>query len=577
MSKPTTDVVLEVAPTAASLVLVRAYLDKWNLSYSASLSLDSRFKNIVHAVLGKPTPSTPCPLAVVHIKFALSDDLRDVASYEIEGERHIYKLKDHIHFDERILDRILRRKIAMKQANLVDVSDEYTRARVAPPKYDDDAKPSSDDNDAKAKEVGDEKAKDDDEAFESLDDMDAVEARLRKLFREGDTNNDGHLTYLEFRTILKKIQRNMRKEEVDLLFTQADVDGNCRIVYNEFISFAMDVLRRLSAGRKYQHRFEDLKEDYKALLSEELEPTVKALRQAFDAADYVPPNAMGRTRDYKLTYDLFFKCLSSPLANLSREEINMIMALSPMDDDGKFEYAGFEKVLYEAMYRVSQGQSLALATDIAAYLRGQFEHAHEIWASSLDEEAPAGRLPRRVLFESLHGLKRLMLNRIQCIVVIGLAVIDEIDGLVDYEAFANRAGPKIRELIHPNHVSRRLRMARTDEATIAAIFQGVDDQAGLESILVSAFQREDSDHDGVLRLDEFRAAMEHTTLDLSSEQVVSMMAAADENGDGCIDYAEFVQFAVVNLVQLKKEARLLQISEEEEDDDEIDDAKSDAK
>ncbi|EQC38475.1 hypothetical protein SDRG_04183 [Saprolegnia diclina VS20] len=575
MSEPTGDdvVVPEVAPTAASLVLVRAHLDRWNISYSASLSLDPRFKNIVHAVLGKPTPSTPCPLAVVHIKFALTDDLRDVASYEIEGERHIYKLKDHIQFDERILDRIRRRKIAMKQANLVDVSDEYTNARVAPPKYDDDAKPVSDDHKA-----DDDKTKDDDDALGSMEDMDAVEARLRKLFREGDINNDGHLTYLEFRTILKKIQRNMRKEEVDLLFTQADVDGNCRIVYDEFISFAMDVLRRLSAGRKYQHRFEDLKDDYKALLSEELEPTVKALRQAFDAADYVPPNAMGRTRDFRLTYDLFFKCLSSPLANLSREEINMIMALSPMDDDGKFEYAGFEKVLYEAMYRVSQGQSLALATDIAAYLRGQFDHAHEIWASSLDEEAPAGRLPRRVLFESLHGLKRLMLNRIQCIVVIGLAAQDEVDGLVDYEAFATRAGPKIRELIHPNHVSRRLRMARTDEATIAAIFSGVDDQAGLESVLVRAFQREDSDHDGVLRLDEFRAAMEHTTLDLSSEQVVSMMAAADENGDGCVDYAEFVQFAVVNLVQLKKEARLLQISEEEEDDAEEDnDAKSDAK
>ncbi|OQR83160.1 ChlRe radial spoke protein 7-like protein [Achlya hypogyna] len=564
---------VEVVKAGSSLVLVRRYLDSWKLSYSASLSPDPRYKHVIHATLGKPRPDTPCPLAVVHIKFTLREDLREIQSYEIEGERHIYRLRDNIQFDERLLDRVVRRKIALKQSGMLDLTDDYIDSRVPEPKYESDAKDNDDANtDAKSDTTLDAKTDAKDDA--STDDMDAIEARLLKFFHEGDLNNDGSLTYLEFRTILKRIQRDMRKEEIDLLFTQADVDGNCRIVYEEFVVFAMDILRRLSRGREYQDRFEDLKDDYKALLSEELEPTINVLRQAFDAADYVPPNAMGRTRDFKLSYDLFFKCLSSPLANLSREEINMMIALSPMDDDGKFEYAGFEKTLYEAMYRVSQSQSLALATDIEPYLVESFAAAHAAWARKLDDglEAPAGRLPRTVLFDALHALKRLMLNRIQCIVVIGLAVPDGDDGLVDYAAFATRAAPKIRELIHPNHLSRRLRMARTDEATIAAIFRGVDDAAGLESVLVETFKREDTDHDGVLGLDEFRAAMAHTTLDLNDEQIASMMVAADVNGDGYIDYAEFVQFAVVSLVQLKKEDRLLQIAEAKEHDEDDDDA-----
>ncbi|OQS07279.1 hypothetical protein THRCLA_00726 [Thraustotheca clavata] len=553
---------LDVIKTASSLVLVSRYLDSWKLSYSASLSIDPRYTHIIHAILGKPRPDTPCPLAVVHIKFTLKDDLREVLSYEIEGERHIYRLRDNIEFDERILDRIIRRKIAIKQSGLIDLSDNYINSRIHEPKYDQDVK------DAKDHESKDEE-------------MDAIEQRLLRMFRESDVNHDGSLTYLEFRTLLKTIQKDMRKEEVDLLFTQADVDHNCRIAYEEFVQFAMDVIRRLSAGHEYQDHFEELKDDYKIMLSEELEPAVKALRQAFEAADYCPPNSMGRTHEYKLNYDLYYKCLSSPLANLSREEINMMIALTPMDDDGKFEYVGFEKILYEAMYRVSQGQSLALTSDIEPYLVSSFQAAEAMWRTSLDDQAdiPLGRVPRSVLFDALHTLKRLMLNRLQCIIVIGLAVEGD-DSLVDYTVFAQRAGPKIRELIHPNHLSRRIRMARTDEAKVASIFTGVDDEAGLENVLLEAFYREDQDNDGVLNLDEFKSAMYRTTLGLTDEQIVSMMAVADENGDGFIDYSEFVRFAVINLVQLKKEDRLIQIAEAkdcEEDDEDENDVKSDAK
>ncbi|ETW07521.1 hypothetical protein H310_02022 [Aphanomyces invadans] len=540
----------------SSVIQVRRYLIGLNLSYTASVTVDHRYRHIVHAVLGKPRPDTPCPLAVVHVKFTLKDDMREILSFEIENDRHVYRLRDNIEFDERLLDRVIARKVALKRSGLIDLSDEYTRSRVKEPRYD-IVEPNPDAIDA-----------------------DAVKVQLLDLFKAYDRNGDGSISVVEFRNAIRS--GLIQEDHVELLFTQADLDRNGCINYEEFAKAAVDILSRMPSGYKFKAQFNELYDDYLDYFHTECATTMSILNQAFEAADYLPPNASGRTKADCLSYDMFRKCLASPLANLSREEINLAISLVPMNDEGKLPYANFDRILAKVMFYIAQGQSLALAVDIESYLLDTFEAAEKAWDPTT--VTPKGLLPRSVLFECMHTLKKLMLSRGQVVLLIGYAKdsesqvssSDDGDGgspmaLINYISYATTAAGMIRQFINPRNVAKRMQLCKNDVNTVAAIFHGVS-EVGLERILMEAFETEDRDCNGVLDMDEFQAAMRHTSLGLTDEEIASLLAVADTNGDGYVDIDEFSYFAVHHLVQLKRQ-NLLRLTEDNNDDEDGDGGK----
>ncbi|KAL1510454.1 hypothetical protein AB1Y20_006761 [Prymnesium parvum] len=69
----------------------------------------------------------------------------------------------------------------------------------------------------------------------------------------------------------------------------------------------------------------------------------------------------------------------------------------------------------------------------------------------------------------------------------------------------------------------------------------------LEDLLHRAFAKGDADHDGMLNMAEFKATitrMNNEVLKLSDKEVLRLMAEADVNGDGMVEYKEFVPLAV---------------------------------
>ncbi|KAF0775548.1 hypothetical protein AaE_000751, partial [Aphanomyces astaci] len=288
----------------------------------------------------------------------------------------------------------------------------------------------------------------------------------------------------------------------------------------EFAQAAVDVLSRMPSGYKFKAQFNELYDDYLDYFHTECATTMAILNQAFAAADYLPPNASGRTKADCLSYDMFRKCLASPLANLSREEINLAISLVPMNDEGKLPYANFDKILAKALFYIAQGQSLGLAVDIESYL--------------------------------LTTLKKLMLSRGQVVLLIGYAkdnshdsprhpsssVDDSLDRdaavvMVDYVPYATTAAGMIRQFINPHNVAKRMQRCKNDVNAVAAIFHGVS-ETGLEMIVMEAFESEDRDGNGVLDMDEFRAAMKHTSLGLSDEEITSvfnLLRLAEGEGD----------------------------------------------
>ncbi|POM57938.1 Hypothetical protein PHPALM_37489 [Phytophthora palmivora] len=81
------------------------------------------------ATFSKPTAQTPAPEAVARLYFHLSADHQRVHGFTVEQDPHYHDL-EIVKFDEAILDRVIRRKLQLQVARLIDLSDEFASTRV---------------------------------------------------------------------------------------------------------------------------------------------------------------------------------------------------------------------------------------------------------------------------------------------------------------------------------------------------------------------------------------------------------------------------------------------------------------
>ena len=85
-----------------------------------------------------------------------------------------------------------------------------------------------------------------------------------------------------------------------------------------------------------------------AVFKHELEETVTLLKQMFDDADYVPPHQKKQNRPPSIPREEFRAALMLPEVGLTPREVNMVMAMAPLDDAGaRVLYSGFDTILYE--------------------------------------------------------------------------------------------------------------------------------------------------------------------------------------------------------------------------------------
>uniref|UniRef100_H3HAW6 Uncharacterized protein n=1 Tax=Phytophthora ramorum TaxID=164328 RepID=H3HAW6_PHYRM len=81
------------------------------------------------ATFSRPTPQTPSPEAVARLYFHLSADHQRVRGFTVEQDPHFHDL-EAFKFNEAVLDRVVRRKLQLQSARLVDLSDEFASTRV---------------------------------------------------------------------------------------------------------------------------------------------------------------------------------------------------------------------------------------------------------------------------------------------------------------------------------------------------------------------------------------------------------------------------------------------------------------
>jgi len=147
--------------------------------------------------------------------------------------------------------------------------------------------------------------------------------------------------------------------------------------------------------------------------------------------------------------------------------------------------------------------------------------------------------------------------------VVNVRMKDPWDGNYNIEVVSKTTGQLASKVITKKEASKI-------EAWYEANHVNSSDLAELHGLLISLFKEADVDNTKTLAYDEFIACMEKAELGISSHELHLVMAEADDNDDGVIDYDEFVPIALdlIQAFKARAHARRKQQEQSEQVDEE---------
>lgn len=83
----------------------------------------------VRVTFSRPSAAHPAPAAVIHVRFVLSEALDSVWGFAIEEDPHVWPTADAA-FNDRVLNRVLERKLRLRDRQLVDLFDDFASSRL---------------------------------------------------------------------------------------------------------------------------------------------------------------------------------------------------------------------------------------------------------------------------------------------------------------------------------------------------------------------------------------------------------------------------------------------------------------
>ena len=147
-------------------------------------------------------------------------------------------------------------------------------------------------------------------------------------FKQFDRNGDGSIDRSELTNALMASGGSFTKQEIDVIFTAADVDGNGEIDYEEFIALmcpsASDIVE------KFRGKYKNLND-------------VKAAFKMFD-----------RNGDGALSKDELASAMKSSGESYSDIEVNAIFSLGDVDGDGEITLEEFIALMKPSAAQVVQ-------------------------------------------------------------------------------------------------------------------------------------------------------------------------------------------------------------------------------
>eukprot|EP00753_Platysulcus_tardus_P014045 PLAT4000.3.p1 GENE.PLAT4000.3~~PLAT4000.3.p1 ORF type:complete len:655 (-),score=371.52 PLAT4000.3:74-2038(-) len=381
---------------------------------------------------------------------------------------------------------------------------------------------------------------DDDLISEAVADWEDV---LVRLFEEADLNKSGSLDLREFRLLLHSSELGLGESEMALLMAQADSNDDGEIDYAEFVPVAVDILATLRAG-----------EEARAELAEEEDAaSEEAMRLLFESERGFVLKAIANgcaeldaDRTGLLTRKQLRRVLEGSSIGLTRGEVNVVLGHLDSDEFGLVEYADVPSLLFEMWHSMLRDSILQRKSgDLQRYLLDL------CIAADYDR---SGLLTVDEMSDVLGSSRHLLLGKLQRLTLVAGLDRNE-DGKIDYRASVPMLTRSVRHMYHPKAVALKARLIHRAEVQPVALLTNRDE---LEAELLALFRDFDRDRNGVLDREEFRTCIQTTGL-VDERNIDSLMLLTDRDGDGEIDYEEFLEMGYDILLYLERERTIREL------------------
>jgi len=258
-----------------------------------------------------------------------------------------------------------------------------------------------------------------------------VEQIVVELFKQYDSDGNGHLDPGEFQSLMHDLQVRIGfpVSEIDRFLAEADRNQDDRIEYEEFIPLALQIIQSLYAKTRPGAPEELPRPQLIHGLSErQFDDTCARIFQRFDAHD-----------TGVLTVDLFKNALQHHDLGLTRREVNAILFRAPRDEYGRVPYAEFLRDLFPLLQHLTAARisDTELENDeIYGLIMEKLQAADETESGVLSIEAVS-----TCIQEAGMGLSRL-----QAFTVVSEAETDD-EGNILFAEFVPRAVAIIRSML----------------------------------------------------------------------------------------------------------------------------------
>ena len=390
-------------------------------------------------------------------------------------------------------------------------------------------------------------------------------SNIKESFKKFDANGDGAISRAELKNAMK-----ISDNELDIVFALGDLDGDGEISMSEFVLIMSPLAK--NAVNRFRNCFKDINDLINAFKSfdtngdgsisqQELSAGMRNMRMSFSneetnaifaAADInqdgeiaytefvslmIPTagNALAKFRksfgnannakaafskfdsdgDAEITFDELRNGMGS---NFNDNEIRSVFALGDTDQDGTISYLEFAKLM------------IPNSMDILSKFWKCFRDAKVIRQAfkSFDVDGD-GKITKQEVAQGMNKSNRdFTMEDIE--LLFNLADKDG-DGQIDFTEFALIMTPSAPERIS------KLKKKYPNKAAVQA-----------------AFKKFDANNDGAIDAGELAMGLKNSGVNLTDQEIETIFAVADIDGDGQIDISEFGQLLGVDQAQPSRAA-----------------------
>lgn len=587
------------ALAAETRAVVVAFLTKWVdtqvLSYKFSVHAETsrEHRNKVQVVFSKPTPALPAPPAVAHFCFYLDESLRLVTGFTIESDPHFHALHD-VRFHERMVDDVIKRKLLVKQQQLVNLNDEFSSTRV----------PSA---------IA---AREEEKRAHSRE---TLEEFLLETFQRKDPYNDGRIAFADFSEALSDLKvPGVHRQQRQILFAFAEQDRDEMVDYASFVPIAADVLDTLSHvdqrkadAKDALMRTQEAEEAYHALVAREVDYSIeqlnKLLQPHHEPAGPVPDSETDRATandstdsTARLTADpsspreheasdvagdqllndegldealshtkpsTYFtrrqlrNALESPQLLVSKGEINLLLGLAEVAPDGRLLCSQLSELYPRVRSLVFHFQHQCFTDRLETYLLQQLSH-YESSGLQGSSEHLRFRLKQKDFTVVVNDLTKLLLTPYQVMhVLTACGDASDVDRVVEYKRCVPLMAQTLRKLVDVDTMiinAAALERAQDSLNRDATPGFAVPSEEVLKHSSLECFEQLDDHRLGVVSTPDFYASlaaissMHELALDRATD-MTQLYALADPTACGRVNYKYFVQILYPLLRYIQQE------------------------